>query len=168
MLLARVFAAATVVADLLIVSVLFIWLLDLAGRRVDLERMYRYRLELLFLVSLGGSLGSLLLEYTAGWQPCMLCWYQRIFLYPQVLLTGTALLLEKEDVTDYLVPLNLVGGTVAVYHYLIQMIEKLSFGCSGLVECSSTYTFQFGYVTVPMMSLTVFAALLLLSLNLDG
>ncbi|MFB6208001.1 MAG: disulfide bond formation protein B [Candidatus Nanohaloarchaea archaeon] len=172
MLLPKLFAAGTVLLDIAIVLAVSAWLLDYAGlKKFDpawMKKIGSYRLEIIFLLALGGSLGSIILEYVTGWQPCMLCWYQRIFLYPQVFLAGTALLLERQDVTDYLVPLNLVGGAVAVYHYMIQMIENLSFGCSGLVDCSNVYATHFGYVTIPVMSLTVFAALLLVSVTPDG
>lgn len=109
-----------------------------------------YGPELAFIASLGASIGSLLLSNFAGLEPCLLCWYQRIFMFPLPIILGTGILLENKDSADYAIPLALIGLAVAVYHYTIQMINLDALGCAGLaVECSEAYAVHFGYVTIP-------------------
>lgn len=124
------------------------------------ENLSNYHLHLAFLLSLVATGGSLYLSNVLGWEPCHLCWFQRIFMYPLVLLTGTGLLLEKDDVADYVLPMVMIGGSISIYHYAVQIFSKVSSGCSTLsVSCSDKFTYYFGYITVPMLALTVFVAI---------
>ncbi len=121
-------------------------------------------LELAFLQALVATVGSLYLSNFLGWEPCRLCWFQRIAVYPMTVLIGTAILLEKKQVEDYIIPLAIIGIPIAAYHYIIQRFDQFhSAGCSVLsVSCSTKYTFYAGYVSVPMMALTAMVVVLLL------
>ncbi len=123
----------------------------------------RYR-ELGLLLALIATSGSLYMSNVLGWTPCRLCWFQRILIYPIVVLLGAALLLEKDDVADYVIPLAMIGIPISGYHYLVQRVEQFhSAGCSVFsVSCSTEYTFYLGYITIPMMALTALAAILVL------
>lgn len=136
--------------------------LDFLDRINDFARN-RYR-ELALLVVLTASSGSLYMSNILGWTPCRLCWFQRILIYPMVVLLGVALFLEKDDIEDYLLPLAMIGIPVSTYHYIIQRVEQFhSAGCSVLaVSCSTEYTFYLGYITIPMMALTALVAVLVL------
>ncbi|WEL23393.1 disulfide oxidoreductase [Candidatus Nanohalovita haloferacivicina] len=121
------------------------------------EETSNYHLHLAFVLSLIATGGSLYLSNVLGWEPCHLCWFQRIFMYPLVLLTGTGLLLEKDDVAEYALPLVMIGGSISIYHYAVQMLSKVSSGCSTLsASCSDKFTYYFGYMTIPMFALTAF------------
>ena len=129
-----------------------------------LEKTYNltkaWHLELAFLLSLVATSGSLYMSQILEWTPCHLCWFQRIFMYPLVLLTGVALLFEKEDVHEYVLPMVMIGGSISIYHYSVQVLSKVSSGCSTLaVSCSDKFTYYFGYMTIPMFALTAFAAI---------
>src|SRR3989344_6213044 len=65
-----------------------------------------------FLIALTSMLGSLFYSEVAGYGPCKLCWYQRILMYPLVLLFGLALLRKRKDITDYALLMSLVGGVI--------------------------------------------------------
>ena len=92
-----------------------------------------------------------------GWTPCKLCWYIRIAIYPLVVLFGTALFLDRQDVREYAIPLLLIGIPISAYHYAIQRIDQFtSAGCS-------EYTFHFGYINISMLALTVQLAILVLA-----
>ncbi len=112
---------------------------------------------LLFFNTLFATLGSLFLSEIANIQPCILCWYQRIALYPQVVLTYIAIVRE-ENIKPYLLSLNVIGGGIAVYHIIIQSIPTASvFNCDATgVSCTKSPFEFFGYITIPVMSLTVF------------
>lgn len=115
-----------------------------------------------FLVAFGATFGSLFYSQIAGFPPCVLCWWQRIFLYPQTILLFTAFIKKDENMRLHSIVLSSVGALIAVYHTFIQ------FGGQSLVPCSATgpsctvlYFLQYGYVTIPTMSLTAFVLLLL-------
>jgi disulfide bond formation protein DsbB len=147
-------SALTVLGDLLLLS----WLAMLALRkRVPFDR---YRIPFAFLVSVLATGGSLFFSEVAGYEPCKLCWFQRIFMYPQVFLLGIALLRRKEDIAIYLLPLNLIGAAIASYNYYIQVAASQAAVCVAGVSCTIRYVFQFGYVTIPMMALTAFLLIL--------
>ncbi len=116
-----------------------------------------------FLAALAATGGSLFYSNIAGFPPCDLCWWQRIFLYPQTLLLFTAFLKKDENMRLHCTVLSIVGAIVALYQTFLQ------FGVQSIVPCSATgpscsvvYFIEYGYITIPMMSLTVFVLLLLL------
>ena len=124
----------------------------------------RYR-EIGFTFATLATTGSLYLSNGLGWTPCKLCWYQRIFMYPLVIIFGVSLLLDREKVSDYTLPLSLTGLAIAVYHYMIQFLPQLqSKGCSiTSVSCEAKYTFYFGHITIPVMAAAAFAIIALVS-----
>ena len=102
--------------------------------------------------------GIELVERSNIWEPCRLCWFQRILMYPIVFMSATAIYLGKKDLKDYVMPLVLLGIPLSFYHAVIQRIEQFSSaGCSiTQVSCQTQYTFHYGYITVPVMALTAF------------
>lgn len=111
------------------------------------------------------TVGSLFFSEVMGMDPCPLCWWQRIFMYPLVLLLGTATFLDRYDVRDYVIPLSLIGGGIGVYHYLLQQIDEMqAVGCAvdGGTPCDMILVEGHGYITIPLMALTAFTAIFLL------
>ena len=127
--------------------------------------------EISFVLVTAATSGSLYFSQVLGWEPCLMCWYQRILMYPLVVLFGVAAFLEKDDVSDYALPLVTIGGGISFYHYLMQRVEQFqSAGCSiTQVSCETQYTFYFDYITIPMMAFTVFLTVLMINWKLqDG
>lgn len=123
-----------------------------------------------FLISLVSIIGSLLYSNIIGFFPCNLCWWQRIFLYPQVVLFAVALYNEKvNNIQDrmvflYSLILSVIGGGIALFQYYGQMFNP-SFlaACATQGEsCAKLFFVSFGYITIPMMSLTINLLLILL------
>lgn len=116
-------------------------------------------------VALAGTLGSLFYSEIAGYAPCKLCWIQRIFMYPQVLLFGIALWKKDKKVWMYAVPLSVIGGAIAMYHYMLQIgILGKNLPCSSVgysARCSEQFMLTFGYITIPMMAITAFALIII-------
>lgn len=115
-----------------------------------------------FLIAFTATFGSLFYSQVAGFPPCVLCWWQRIFLYPQTILLFTAFLKKDENMRLHSIVLSSVGALIALYHTFIQ------FGGQSLIPCSATgpsctvlYFMEYGYITIPTMSLTAFVLLLL-------
>lgn len=125
----------------------------------------RYGILLGFLVSLGALIGSLVYSNIIGFAPCDLCWIQRIFLYPQALLFGVALWKkEKTAIVDYSLVLTVVGLIFALNHNILAWTDFSILPCSATVSCTKVYVDIFGYITIPIMSLTTFLVLLALML----
>jgi|GEM_PF-557539 len=122
-----------------------------------------YRETSLVMVSVATS-GSLYFSEILGWEPCIMCWYQRILMYPLVILFGVAVILFKDDVEDYALPILTLGTGVSLYHYLVQMLDTIQSSCTATgISCDAVFTQGLDYITIPMMALTVFITVLILN-----
>lgn len=130
-------------------------------------------LTTMLIAALAATLGSLYLSDIQGWTPCKMCWLQRIFMYPQVVLLAIALWVKDRTIVRYILALSLIGIALALYHYYLQ-IEATFFPepvdptvpCDASGEsCARTYTFRFGYITIPMMAASAFLYNILVSLH---
>lgn len=117
-----------------------------------------------FGVALIAVLGSLFFSEFASFVPCRLCWFQRIFMYPLVpLLLALAIRRDGRGSLFYVLPLTVIGSLVSIYHLYIEAHpEKETAGCKvGGGSCAVKWINEFGYITIPTLSLT---ASLLISL----
>ncbi|MEK7114916.1 MAG: disulfide oxidoreductase [Patescibacteria group bacterium] len=118
-----------------------------------------------FAVVLIATLGSLTYSEIIGYEPCKLCWFQRIFMYPQVILLGMALIKKDYKIASYSIILSIIGAVIAGYHYLLQLGFAPNLPCSAIgysVSCSQKFVMQFGYITIPMMAFSAFVLIALL------
>lgn len=116
-----------------------------------------------FIVALGAMLGSLFYSNVVGYPPCVLCWWQRVFLYPQVVLFAIALWAKDRAVFKYSAALAGIAGIIALYHSYIYWGGASILPCTALGgACSKIYVYEFGYITIPSMSLSVALYFLLL------
>lgn len=159
-------AIGTVLAHLAIASaaVYLFW-----GRKKypkPAEFLGTHALLLVLLVSLAATVSSLFYSNIAGFAPCYLCWWQRIFMYPIVILAGLALIKKDKKIVDYILALAVIGGVISLYHNFIYYYNGgLSAFCdlgAGSVSCIKRYVFEFGYVTIPLMALTAFMLIIIL------
>lgn len=133
------------------------------GRRLA-DFIGQYSILLAFLVSLGAISGSLFYSELVGFEPCVLCWWQRVFIYPQVILFAVALWKRKNDVFAYAVPMVLISGVLGLYQSYVYMGGTSILPCTALDgACSKVYVMEFGYITIPSMSLTVSLYILLIA-----
>jgi disulfide bond formation protein DsbB len=167
-LVTEVLAAGVLLVDVALLASLVIFGLKKAGYSFEIvsrveEFISDYSTEIVFGFASIATLGSLYLSNILGYEPCRLCWFQRIFMYPITVLSGTALFLDKSDLRDYVLPLALMGAPIGFYHFMIQRFEQFSSaGCSiTAVSCSTEYTFHYGYITIPVMAFTAFTAIIL-------
>jgi disulfide bond formation protein DsbB len=107
-------------------------------------------------VALTSLFGSLYYSEIVGYEPCKLCWLQRIFIYPQVLILIIALYLKDNKAVHYILWMSLFALGIASYHYLGQLgFTSLECGLVGYsVSCAERFVMNFGYITIPMMALT--------------
>lgn len=118
-----------------------------------------------FIVSVLATLGSLIYSDVIGYAPCKLCWFQRIFMYPQVILFAVALW-KKDSFTKLQgIVFSSIGALIALYHYVGQLgwnpfgLECLALGYSA--SCSKNFVLEFGYMTIPMMAFAAFILILM-------
>ena len=106
-----------------------------------------------WLVASLATAGSLYLSDVAGLAPCLLCWYQRIAMYPLVLLLGVAALLGDRRIWRYVLPLSLTGLAISIYHVTIQYQPTLGVvSCSAEAPCTARYLHVYGFVSIPVMA----------------
>ena len=128
----------------------------------------RYALYFAWVVSIVAVGSSLYLSEIMKFIPCNLCWYQRIFMYPIVILLGIACYNQDRKIIRYALPLSILGGCISLYHYLEQQIPALArvLPCTVGVPCSEDYLDWFGgYVTIPFLALIAFILITVLLIN---
>ena len=113
--------------------------------------------------------GSLFFSSVMEFAPCVLCWYQRICLFPLVLILGAGLLPFEKNVVKYSLPLAAAGWLTALYHSLLYsgIIPESIQPCSQGVSCTEEYIDLFGFITIPMLSLLSFSTIIALLLILQ-
>lgn len=117
-----------------------------------------------FLISLFAVIISLFYSEIVGYEPCSLCWFQRVFIYPTAIISGIALWKKKDNIADYVLGLSAFGAVFAAYNHLIQVGFMPSVFCTAsAVSCAKRYIFEFGFVTMPLMSFVLFAFLIALA-----
>lgn len=126
------------------------------------EKTSEVALKGAWVVALIATLGSLFYSEIAHFTPCLLCWYQRIFMYPQVILLGLAILKKDAGIALYSLVLSIIGAFLAGYHYLLQLgITPAPCAAVGYSSaCSERFVMTFGYITIPMMAFTAFLLLI--------
>lgn len=121
-----------------------------------------------WLVSIVATAGSLYFSEVRLFVPCSLCWYQRIMMYPLVILLGIASYRQDKGIIPYVLPLSLLGGSISLLHYLEQKVP--GFGAPNLcrtsgVPCNTDYINWLGFITIPFLALIAFS---LITLILSG
>ena len=125
----------------------------------------RYAIAAAWVPAALAMLGSLYFSEMAHYQPCTLCWYQRIAMYPLVLILGIAAWRRDLGVRRYAVPLAAVGAVISAYHYLLEWFPQIDTGaCTVGIPCTQVWFRQFGFVSLPLLALIAF--LLVISLLL--
>ena len=102
-----------------------------------------------------GTLGSLFFSEVMGLKPCVLCWYQRIFMYPLVIIFLVGLFPLDRSVFRYAFPVALIGWGFAIYHYLLYsgyIPENLQ-PCDKDASCAEINLELFGFITIPLLSI---------------
>jgi len=111
-----------------------------------------------WLLALLSAAGSLFFSEVMDLAPCVLCWYQRIAMYPLVLIIGIGIVSKDLRWNVYALPFALIGLALAVYHNLVYygVIPESLTPCTQGVSCSERQIEWFGFVTIPLMGLMSF------------
>ena len=105
--------------------------------------------------------GSLFFSEVLRFMPCVLCWYQRILMYPLVVILAVGILSGDRRLRLYVLPLSVLGLAIATYHNLLYfgLIPEGMTQCVLGVSCTTRYLAILGFVDIPLMSLTAFAVI---------
>jgi disulfide bond formation protein DsbB len=108
--------------------------------------------------ALASMAGSLYFSEVLGFAPCVLCWYQRIAMYPLVLIMGVGIVKKDRNFHNYALPLSIIGGAIAFYQNLLyySVIPERFIPCISGVSCTARYIQLFGFADIPLLSLVSF------------
>jgi disulfide bond formation protein DsbB len=162
--MATLFAVLAVVADLMVVAAIG---LSLGARLSSALRRARNQVwELVgetglfqaWVVATVCTLGSLYFSEIAHFEPCELCWYQRIAMYPLPVILGIALLRRDLGVRYYALALASIGALISIYHYQLERFPgQGSVACEVNNPCTVVWVWRFHFVSIPWMALSGFA-----------
>lgn len=118
------------------------------------------------------TIGSLVFSEILKFPPCILCWYQRIFMYPLVIILAVGIWKKDKNVHLYALPLSITGLIISIYHNLLyyNIIPESSAPCTLGISCTTKFVEWFGFITIPFLSMAAFITttlLILLHVELD-
>ncbi len=116
-------------------------------------------LYLAFVQALAAMVGSLYFSEVVGIVPCVLCWYQRILMYPLVAILAVGIARKDKGLPFYVLPLSVPGFLIAFYQHLLQVgvISESLAPCTLGVSCVTKYWSLFDFITLPLLSAVAFA-----------
>jgi disulfide bond formation protein DsbB len=140
------------------------WYDDLAGL------IHPNALAWCFIVAILATGGSLYFSEVANFEPCRLCWYQRIAMYPLVVIFGIAAAYRDRGIDRYARAIAGIGALIAAYHVALEVFPSLDTGaCTVTTPCTLVWFREFGYISLPVLALTAFLLILtLLSIRPSG
>ena len=115
-------------------------------------------LKCALLLSIIATSGSLFFSEVMQLPPCVLCWYQRIMMYPLILIFSLGLFRKAKESFVYGLALSATGLVIAVYHNLLyyHIIPESIAPCTSGVSCTSRQIEWLGFITIPLLSLMAF------------
>ncbi len=118
----------------------------------------KYLAYFALLVAWIAMLGSLFFSEILKYPPCVLCWYQRIAMYPLVVILSVGILRKNKDLPLYVLPLSVIGLLIGIYHNLLyyNIIPEAAAPCINGVSCTTKFVEYFGFVTIPFLSMIAF------------
>jgi len=110
--------------------------------------------------------GSLYFSEIRQYEPCLLCWYQRILMYPFALILGIAVVKKDYRISLYTMAMSAVGALISIYHYSLQKVPFMADNAvtCGRVPCTGQYINWLGFITIPFLALSAFIIIFTLSM----
>nr|WP_316572508.1 disulfide oxidoreductase [Neobacillus sp. YIM B06451] len=117
-------------------------------------------------VSILAMFGSLYFSEIRKYEPCVLCWYQRILMYPLALQLGIATVKKDYRFTLYSAWMSAIGMMVSAYHYSLQKLPFMAEAAPacGRVPCTGQYINWLGFITIPFLALMAFTLIFICSM----
>ncbi|TQR19074.1 disulfide oxidoreductase [Psychrobacillus vulpis] len=117
-------------------------------------------------VAFTATLGSLYFSEVRQYEPCELCWYQRILMYPLVIILGVAYAQKNAKIAVTSLTFSIIGACISAYHYSIQKLSFMqeSAPTCGRVSCTGEYINYLGFITIPFLALVAFILIIISSI----
>ena len=117
--------------------------------------------QLAWLQAVVATGGSLYFSEVLKLVPCVLCWYQRIAMYPLVVILTIGLFVRETRIRLYVLPFSLIGLGISVYHNLLYygILPESIAPCTAGVSCTTRQIEWFGFVTIPLLALIAFSVI---------
>ncbi len=127
------------------------------------EKLNEFLPYIAWVIALLSVVGSLFFSEVMQLPPCVLCWYQRIAMYPLVLIIGIGIVLRDARMKIYALAFALAGLAIAIYHNLLYygFIPESITPCTEGVPCNAVQIELLGFITIPMMGLAAFVGVAL-------
>ncbi|AAM26150.1 TPA: disulfide bond formation protein B [Bacillus anthracis] len=123
----------------------------------------KYHIAIAWTIATSAMLISLIFSEWMKLPPCDLCWYQRMAMYPLVLILGIGMYRKDSNVSIYAFPFACIGLIISVYQITIQAFPTSEMKiCSVGVSCTENYLNLFGFISIPMLSFVGFLAIIIL------
>lgn len=118
-----------------------------------------HKLCLIGLITVGATIASLVYSNIIGFPPCTLCWLQRVAIYPIAVISIVAMIRKETIILPYIKIITLLGWCVALYHIMIYYTGFSPLPCDATVSCTARYVYEFGFMTIPLMSFIAFTSI---------
>ncbi|MGI8419891.1 MAG: disulfide bond formation protein B [Candidatus Levyibacteriota bacterium] len=124
-----------------------------------MKNYVKYLPYVAFMLALISTLASLSFSEIFKLTPCVLCWYQRICMYPLVFISAVSILRKQKDLHTYILPLSILGLLISIYHNLLyfHILPESIAPCVQGISCTSKQIEFFGFITIPFGSMIAFA-----------
>jgi disulfide bond formation protein DsbB len=171
------FLVLTLVADTVVAATALFGIAAIVSRpaRETLLRLARFvgpqAVLVAWIVAIVTTLGSLYYSEHAGFIPCELCWYQRILMYPLVIVLGVGWLRRDPKAWTTAAPFVVLGAPLSLYHWLVERVPAFaeSSSCSVVAPCTAPYFEKLGFVTLAWMCMSSFLLIgTMLALSVAG
>ena len=147
-------AISTIAIQIGTIAFVILWI----GKSPLLTKVHRNSHIILAIIFISSAFGSLIYEYGFGYEPCLLCWYQRIAIFGVALLSLTGDFRKNKTLQKQVLLFSLLGLFVAILHNYIDLVPNGIDICGTGPSCLKRYIYEFGYITIPMMSFTILLA----------
>jgi disulfide bond formation protein DsbB len=145
------------VGMVIFVITLFLFLFERNRKNFIYDFIADNSLLFAFIVALAAVCGSLFYSNIVGYTPCELCWFQRIFIYPQVVLLGVALWKHDRGIWIYSIWLGAIAACISAFHVYAQHFNQGALPCPIVGQtstCGKLFVDVYGFITIPSMALT--------------
>jgi disulfide bond formation protein DsbB len=162
MLFTKALALSTLAGNMFVLSLFFAFVFMRPVYKKIMNVLSRHALTFGFFLATASTMGSIVYSEVVGFPACILCWIQRIFMYPQMFLFGLAHFRRDRGVFPYTLLLTVLGGAVALYQWakdMLALYTHVTIPCPAvtlLPSCDKIYVFEYGYITIPMIALNAF------------
>jgi disulfide bond formation protein DsbB len=132
-------------------------------KQVEEIRSNEFLLYAAWIIALIATTGSLFFSEVMNLPPCLLCWYQRIAMYPLVIVLAVGIIIRDARLKFYALPLVLSGLAISFYHNLLYygILPESVAPCTQGISCTSRQIEWFGFITIPLMALAAFSLIAL-------